>query len=115
MKNLANAVVKELATKLINRYNPYLKEATKCQTLDGKEYYLWHDGILYTKEQLDNCYRETAEKDIIHGYEERMTGYYDKWYRYNRCDEGAAYDEGVKYATKDSNCSDYMHIIPCLN
>jgi len=40
----------------------------------------------------------TQEKDRRQGYKERKAGYYDKWYRYNRMDDGAAYDDGVKMA-----------------
>ena len=40
-----------------------------------------------------------------------MGGYYDKWYRYNRYDEGRAYDEGVKIATTYKKCPSEMHII----
>ena len=41
---------------------------------------------------------ETNVKDFLAGKKERMAGYYDKWYRYNRKDDGAAYDAGVKAA-----------------
>ena len=41
---------------------------------------------------------QTEVNDFIAGKKERMAGYYDKWYRYNRRDDGAAYDSGVKAA-----------------
>ena len=34
------------------------------------------------------------------GYTDRKAGYYDKWYRYNRADDGAAYDAGVMRACR---------------
>lgn len=55
------------------------------------------------------------EKDEQKGYEDRMAGYYDKWYRYNRLDEGRAYDLGVQRALKDSKCPEEMIIVPSIN
>ena len=63
-------------------------------------------------ESLYGGYRDTAEKDIKQGYRDRMAGYYDKWFRYNRADEGAAYDRGVGIATTREKCPEYMRIIP---
>lgn len=34
---------------------------------------------------------QTNVNDFNQGQKERMIGYYDKWYRYNRSDDGAAY------------------------
>ena len=39
--------------------------------------------------------------DFILGYKDRMNGYYDKWYRYNRADDGAEYDRGCVQAIDD--------------
>ena len=39
----------------------------------------------------------TAEKDYYQGCDDCRKGIYDKWYRYNRCDEGQAYDAGWMY------------------
>ena len=39
--------------------------------------------------------------DFIHGYKDRINGYYDKWYRYNRQDDGAEYDRGCVQAISD--------------
>ena len=36
-----------------------------------------------------------AEEDFEAGYRDRKAGYYDKWYRRFRPDEGTAYDRGV--------------------
>lgn len=38
------------------------------------------------------------------GYADRLAGYYDKWYRYNRSDSGAAYDRGVVQAVNTGKC-----------
>lgn len=38
-----------------------------------------------------------------------MAGYYDKWYRYNRL------DEGVKLAIQEADCPEYMIVIPCMH
>ena len=57
-----------------------------------------------TKTELINALAElnvkgealkTAERDIEIGYRDRLAEYYDKWYRYNRKDEGKAYDKGA--------------------
>jgi hypothetical protein len=37
---------------------------------------------------------KTIKQDIEKGKADKKAGYYDKWYRYNRNDEGTAYDEG---------------------
>lgn len=34
------------------------------------------------------------QNDEKQGYNDRLAGFYDKWYRYNRQDDGAAYDAG---------------------
>ncbi len=66
--------------------------------------------------ELDNisceAQRITAKNDIKAGYRDRMLGYYDKWYRYNKRDEGAAYDKGVQLAIKRKTCEPDMRIIP---
>ena len=50
--------------------------------------------------------------DTQHGYNDRMAGYYDKWYRYNRLDEGAAYDRGCVNAVNSVGCPANCVIIP---
>ncbi len=54
----------------------------------------------------------SRESDEQKGYKERMAGYYDKWYRYNRKDDGAEYDRGVKRAVDSGRCQDSVTIIP---
>lgn len=43
--------------------------------------------------------KPNAEKgiydDAYFGFRDASVGYYDKWYRYNRKDDGRRYDEGV--------------------
>jgi hypothetical protein len=55
----------------------------------------------------------TAEADYKKGFAERMVGYYDKWYRRCRQDEGKAYDRGVMAAAKDPGCKPECVIIEC--
>jgi uncharacterized protein with NRDE domain len=38
--------------------------------------------------------------DAYFGYNDAMSGYYDKWYRYNRKDSGKRYDDGIQAAIK---------------
>jgi len=52
--------------------------------------------------------RNTDEKK---GYQDRIAGYYDKWYRYNRNDDGEAYDKGCVKAASTDKCSDYFTLI----
>lgn len=64
---------------------------------------------------VDFTYREVLllpnEKDIEAGYKDRLSGFYDKWYRYNRLDDGAAYDEGCKKAVDSGRCPDNFTLI----
>lgn len=114
-KALNNKAI-EVAQQLCATYNPYKSTATE-RTITGSDLTVYEavTGELYTVEALDAEYVKTAKSDFIHGYSDRIVGYYDKWYRYNHADEGRAYDEGVKYAVSQSNCKEEMIIIPCLN
>jgi hypothetical protein len=56
---------------------------------------------------------QTNVNDFQAGKRDRMAGYYDKWYRYNHNDNGAAYDAGVKAAVDDKDCVPYCTIIEC--
>lgn len=38
--------------------------------------------------------RNTFNKDMEAGARDAKAGFYDKWYRHNRVDDGAAYDAG---------------------
>lgn len=58
-------------------------------------------------------YSEIQDRDEQRGYADRITGYYDKWYRYHRSDDGAAYDRGVQRAIREKHCSPSCHIIEC--
>ena len=37
---------------------------------------------------------ESGLQDFISGQKDKESGYYDKWYRWNRKDDGRAYDMG---------------------
>ena len=86
----------------------YFQGSTECLMIAGS----WHD----TLENLKKQYAETFKKDFKVGYEARKVGYYDKWYRYNRFDQGFAHDLGCKLAcTKNDIATDEFHIIPCIH
>ena len=57
--------------------------------IDRKVHYIIN-GERFTEEQVE----EMREADRKRGYEDRKAHVYDKWYRYNRFDDGKAYDEG---------------------
>lgn len=97
--------------EIVKNYNPYIKEAIKYSV--GNTPMFIYANTCMTKEEIDKAYMETALKDIQRGYEERMVGYYDKWYRYNHADEGTAYDAGQRIAIKNPKCSGEFQIIEC--
>lgn len=68
--------------------------------VDGEVRYLI-GGKSYTEGELQALREETARKDEQAGYNDRRVGVYDKWYRYNRTDDGAAYDRGQQRAVGD--------------
>lgn len=72
-------------------------------------------GEVFTQEQMDKLEQERIKKDRKAGYRDRMVGYYDKWYRYNRLDNGKAYDEGSIEAANSGKCNGEMIIIPCIH
>ncbi len=49
--------------------------------------------------------------DEERGYRDRLAGYYDKWFRYNRVDNGAAYDKGCVRAVDSGKCPDHFTLI----
>jgi len=49
--------------------------------------------------------------DEKRGYSDRKAGFYDKWFRYNRPDDGASYDIGCKKAVETGKCPDYFTLI----
>lgn len=114
MRRLTKKVIKEVAERLVKTYNPYIKGSIQF-FIDQEARYIWKDGRVYTKDQLDDSYMDMAMKDIERGYNERGVGYYDKWYRYNHADEGRAYDEGCKLACAVIGCCETMTIIECMN
>ena len=94
MKRFLKKDIAALAEKALNAGNPYYRTHPECD-----------------RAELDAEYIKTASKDIECGYRDRMVGYYDKWYRYNRADEGRAYDLGVRKAVETEGCADGMRII----
>lgn len=49
--------------------------------------------------------------DRTRGERDRLAGYYDKWYRYNRSDEGAEYDAGCVAAVDSGKCPEHFTLI----
>jgi hypothetical protein len=49
--------------------------------------------------------------DRVKGKRDRLAGYYDKWYRYNREDDGAEYDRGCVEAVNTGLCPDRFTLI----
>lgn len=90
------------ARELCAAYNPYIEESIKY-AIGGVPRFL-RGNQSFTREQIDADYIETASKDIQRGYEERMVGSYDKWYRYSHADEGKAYDAGQRMAADNPKC-----------
>ena len=54
----------------------------------------------------------TIIRDFENGQRDKVAGYYDKWYRYNRRDAGEAYDNG--FNSVECNKKYGVHIIECI-
>ncbi len=111
--NLSEKECHVLAMECAEKNVPYLNHSEPLHMANSDEVlYKYADGKLYTADDLKNAYYEICLKDVRAGFRDRIAGYYDKWYRYNRMDEGAAYDKGVRFAV-DNYDVDEMHIIEC--
>lgn len=82
-------------------------------TFNGEK--LYHVGChqLVTAGELREMLYDTTLKDIRKGFQDRNAGYYDKWYRYNRKDDGRAYDAGTRLALQEG-CTEDCTIIECV-
>jgi len=109
MKKITKTQLNELAKRDLESGNPYIARAIKYMVGNEVRYLYAQESM--NKEEIDNAYMETAMKDIKNGYNERAVGYYDKWYRYSRADEGRAYDLGVRLAADTEGCKSKMIII----
>ena len=69
------------------------------------------DAIDAVRTMQGNTATRPNQADEKKGYTDRLAGYYDKWYRYNRQDEGAAYDKGCVKAVNSGKCPDYFTLI----
>ena len=58
-------------------------------------------------------YDELVAKYFKKGYDERMVGFYDKWYRYNT-EFAFAYDKGVMAAVESGRAVPDCQIISCI-
>ena len=54
-----------------------------------------------------------AKTDEARGRRDRLAGFYDKWYRYNRADEGMEYDRGCVAAVDSGKCPEHFTLIEC--
>lgn len=81
--------------------------------INGEPHYLLNNGKSVTAAEYEAIKAETAKKDEAAGYRDRKAGYYDKWYRYNRADNGAAYDKGCVRAVNEGKCADDFILIEC--
>lgn len=81
--------------------------------IGGEPHYLLNNGETVTAKQYEAIKVATAKKDEAAGYRDRKAGYYDKWYRYNRADNGAAYDRGCVRAVNEGKCTDDFCLIEC--
>ena len=108
-----NQKIEQELHKVISQGNPYLSKA--IQFFIGHQPMYLYAGEFMSREQLDIEYSKTAKHDLLAGYKERRVGYYDKWYRYSRADEGRAYDAGVRLAVSEESTPSEMHIIECVH
>lgn len=54
---------------------------------------------------------ETNVRDFENGQKDKKAGYYDKWYRWNRNDDGKAYNDGFNSVSTDVE----INIIECMH
>lgn len=109
LKKLSEEALKTAVAELVTAGNPYIGKAIQF-FIDGQPRFIRNDKV-YTAEELNEIYEQVATRDIKVGYADRMVGYYDKWCRYVRADNGRAYDKGVELATKEDECSEHVTFI----
>ena len=51
-----------------------------------------------TKKEALKSIKNLPNSDYIYGIKDAISGIYDKFYRYNRKDDGYEYDKGIKWA-----------------
>lgn len=80
------------------KYEEYRKQGyITVYYIGGKEMVMLNSSRQsMSMEEFDKMEQDRIKKDRMAGYTDRKVHYYDKWYRYNRWDEGRAYDEGCK-------------------
>lgn len=107
---LRKGELKTAVSELVTAGNPYIGNSIQF-FIDRQPRFIYKDKV-YTSEELDEIYEQISTKDMQKGFSDRMVGFYDKWYRYNREDNGKAYDKGVELATKEDECSEEVTFIP---
>lgn len=98
-----------IALALLQKGNPYIDRSV-CFQVDREDRFIFRDKVC-TRQELDKAYCGTAMHDIAAGYRDRSAGYYDKWYRYKRIDQGRAYDAGVTFAAKSDETAEEVVFI----
>lgn len=53
---------------------------------------------MITKKEAKKLTDTKTKCDFIRGVNDALEGIYDKFYRYNRFDEGREYDHGIRWA-----------------
>lgn len=90
----------------------------KSYQFKGETVYMLNDQ-LYTEQEWNQMEADRKSRDFEAGYRDRIAHVYDKWYRYNRHDDGKAYDEGVQRCVNELHTKRWMeedegfHIIEC--
>lgn len=82
---------------------------------DGLQKFIRKDEVyyalgenLYTEAELVAMDEERQKADEQKGYDDRNAHCYDKWYRYNRSDDGAAYDRGVVRCVNEKKSAKWL-------
>lgn len=109
MRQITKKEINDLAQQALQAGNPYVTDSIRYE--HGDIVLFLYAEKLYSEKELNDAYLETARRDVKNGYGDRGVGYYDKWYRYTRKDEGRAYDLGVKLAAGTTGCAEACHFI----
>lgn len=66
-----------------------------------------------TKKQAKILTNTKNKCDFIKGVSDALEGIYDKFYRYNRNDDGAEYDHGIRWAIENVSGVEITTFIEC--
>lgn len=102
MCRLNNSMKEEIERNITVYGNP-LFDICQESNIDGDEdkvVYIHSSGRVFTKEFLDNEYRNSAYRNFTRGYYDVEAGYYDDTAE-DCLDKGVMYKLGREYAKKD--------------